>query len=254
MSNLINEVRHFLEYQQEVFGNTWIVPPTIRNSFEKPTPEIVANTPEIVANTPYQRLEALIPDDSPLKRMRTLAEVREYVANTKLIPLDETRRNPVFGVGNEKASVMVIGEAPGAHEDAQGEPFVGEAGQLLNKILAAVQFSREEMYIANILKSRPPNNRDPQPDEIAAHIPILYKQISLIQPKMLLCMGRIAGQTLLQTTDSLTKIRGRFHDFHGLPLMITYHPAALLRNPEWKRPTWEDVQLFRKQFDSIDNG
>lgn len=201
--------------------------------------------------SPYERLKSLIPSDSPLHHMDTLEEVSAYVANTVLIPLDEQRKNPVFGVGNPMSDLMVIGEAPGADEDNQGEPFVGRAGQLLNKIMGAINFERKEIYIANILKSRPPNNRDPHPDEIAAHIPILYKQITLIQPKVILCVGKTAGNTLLGKSSSLASLRGKFNDFYGIPVMVTYHPAALLRNPHWKRPTWEDVQLLRTRFDEL---
>jgi len=197
------------------------------------------------------RLEALIPVHSPLRAMQSLGEVEQFVASARLIALDETRLNPVFGVGNPRAELMVIGEAPGADEDRQGEPFVGRAGQLLDKILEATGFSRAEVYIANILKSRPPRNRDPLPAEIAAHVPILYKQICLIQPRMLLSVGRISACTLTGTQASLASLRGRVHDFHGVPLVVTYHPAALLRNPEWKRPTWEDMQFLRRHFDHV---
>ncbi len=200
---------------------------------------------------PASRIAALIPTDSPLHAMQTLDEVANYVANTVLIPLDESRINPVFGVGNPASDLLIIGEAPGADEDRQGEPFVGRAGQLLNKILGAINFAREDVYIANILKSRPPNNRDPQPNEIAAHIPILYKQITLIKPKLILCVGKTAGNTLLNKQSSLGSLRGKFNDFYGIPTMVTYHPAALLRNQQWKRPTWEDVQLLRQKYDEL---
>ncbi len=197
------------------------------------------------------RFESLIAADSPLRSFRTLADVEKWVANTVLIPLDEVRTNPVFGVGDPDADLMVIGEAPGAEEDKQGEPFVGRAGQLLNQILKAIGFERGDVYIANILKSRPPNNRDPLPAEVQSHIAILYKQIALIQPKIILCVGKTAGNSLLGKDASLKALRGSFHDFHGLPVLVTYHPAALLRNPQWKRPTWEDVQKLRALYDRL---
>ncbi|MEM8483971.1 MAG: uracil-DNA glycosylase [Bacteroidota bacterium] len=200
---------------------------------------------------PAERIAALIPADSPLHAMQTMEEVAAYVSSTVLIPLDAKRINPVFGVGNPTSDLLVIGEAPGADEDKQGEPFVGRAGQLLNKILGAINFAREDVYIANILKSRPPNNRDPQPDEIAAHIPILYKQITLIKPRLILCVGKTAGNTLLNKKSSLGALRGKFNDFYGIPTMVTYHPAALLRNEQWKRPTWEDVKLLRQKYDEL---
>ena len=203
------------------------------------------------SRSPYARIHALIPAESPLHEMNTLEEVEAFVRDNVLIPLDKTRKNPVFGTGNPDADLMVIGEAPGADEDAQGEPFVGRAGMLLNKILAAIRFAREEVYIANILKSRPPNNRNPLAEEVNAHAPILYKQIALIQPKILLCVGRTSATTLLDRQDSLGAMRQTFHDFHGLPLLVTYHPAALLRNPGWKRPAWEDVQMLRERYDRL---
>ncbi len=201
--------------------------------------------------SPYARIHGLIPTQSPLREMNTLDEVEAFVRDTELIALDKTRANPVFGTGSPEADLMVIGEAPGADEDAQGEPFVGRAGQLLNKILKAIDFERKEVYIANILKSRPPNNRNPLAEEVQAHAPILYKQMALIRPKLLLCLGKVAASTLLDRQDSLKAMRQIFHDFHGLPLLVTYHPAALLRNPGWKRAAWEDVQMLRKRYDQL---
>jgi DNA polymerase len=204
--------------------------------------------------TVYDRIADLVPDTEPwsaLRDMESLEEMSAWVAKTVLIPLDETRTKPVFGVGNPKADLMVIGEAPGADEDRQGEPFVGRAGQLLNKILEAVQFAREDVYIANILKSRPPDNRNPTAEEVKAHLPILHRQIALIEPKIILCVGRTSGTSLLGIDSSLADMRGRFHDYHGIPVMVTYHPAALLRNPNWKRPTWDDVQLLRQHYDTL---
>lgn len=201
--------------------------------------------------SPYERVEALIPEGSPLREMTSLGEIRDWLARTVLVPIDEGRINPVLGVGDPDADLMVIGEAPGADEDRLGEPFVGRSGQLLDKILEAVLFKREDVYITNILKSRPPNNRDPLPEEVAAHIPVLYKQIALVRPKMILTVGKSSGNALLGKTSSLAVLRGTFHDFYGLPLVVTYHPAALLRNPQWKRPTWEDVKLLRTRYDQL---
>jgi DNA polymerase len=144
---------------------------------------------------------------------------------------------------------MFIGEAPGADEDAQGEPFVGRAGQLLNKIIEAVGMKREEVYICNILKCRPPNNRDPQPTEMETCTPYLSKQIELMKPKFIICLGRISAQWLLKTNDSLTTLRSKVHPYQGATLIVTYHPAALLRNPNWKVPAWEDMKMFKKMYD-----
>lgn len=165
--------------------------------------------------------------------------------------LGSTRKNFVFGVGNPKAKLVLIGEAPGADEDEKGEPFVGRAGQLLNKILAAVQLRREDVYICNILKCRPPNNRDPLPQEAEACEPYLKKQLDIIKPKLILCLGRIAGQTLLKTNASLTELRKNVFIYEGIKVLVTFHPAALLRNPNWKRPAWEDVQKMRKMYDEL---
>jgi uracil-DNA glycosylase len=203
------------------------------------------------ARSPYERIEALIPEGHPVRDIDSLDGLFEYLSANVLIPIDRDRQNPVLGTGDPEADLMVIGEAPGADEDRQGEPFVGRAGQLLNKILEAVGFRREEVYITNILKSRPPGNRDPQPEEVAAHIPVLYRQMTLVRPKLLLCVGKTSGNALLGRTSSLATLRGTFHDFYGLPLMVTYHPAALLRNEQWKRPTWEDVKLMRTRYDQL---
>lgn len=203
------------------------------------------------ALSPYERVNDLIPDDNPIKGMDSLEEVRNYMATHELVPIDRDRINPVFGVGPEDAGVMIIGEAPGADEDRHGEPFVGRAGQLLNKILEAINFKREDVYITNILKSRPPGNRDPEPEEIEAHLPALLKQIALIQPKIILCVGKSAGNALLGRRSSLASLRDKIHDFYGIPLVVTYHPAALLRNQQWKRPTWEDVKMLRTKYDQM---
>ncbi|MGB3543673.1 uracil-DNA glycosylase [Rubrivirga sp.] len=204
--------------------------------------------------SPYERIEALIPDDSPLHDMTSLDEVYAWLSETELVPIDKERINPVLGTGDPNADLMVIGEAPGADEDRQGIPFVGRSGQLLDKILEAVLFKRDEVYICNILKSRPPNNRDPLPEEVEAHMPILFKQIALVRPKVLLAVGKSAGNGLLKKKSSLASLRGTFQDFYGLPLLVTYHPAALLRNPQWKRPTWEDVKLLRTRYDQLTEG
>ncbi len=162
--------------------------------------------------------------------------------------LHQTRTQAVFGVGNRQAEWMVIGEAPGADEDRQGEPFVGRAGQLLNSMLKAIGLAREQVYIANILKSRPPGNRDPLPEEVAACEPYLKRQIELIKPKIILALGRIAAQNLLKTDTKIGALRGKRHVYPGteIPLVVTYHPAYLLRSPLEKRKAWDDLQLARR--------
>ena len=185
-----------------------------------------------------------------MAHLASLDEIAVTVASCKRCPLYATALNPVPGTGNPSADLMIVGEAPGATEDEQGIPFVGAAGQLLTKILAAVDLKREDVFICNVLKHRPPGNRNPMPDEVTACSPYLFRQFELIRPKAILALGTFAAQTLLQTKLSIGKLRSQTHRFHGVPLIVTYHPAALLRNPSWKRPTWEDVQLVRRILDS----
>lgn len=165
--------------------------------------------------------------------------------------LCETRSRVVFASGNPRARLMLIGEAPGAEEDKQGLPFVGRAGELLNKILEAIGLRRDEVYVANVVKCRPPGNRDPQPEEMAACRSYLDAQIDLVQPDLLVALGRVPAQTLLGTDASLTRLRGDWHEVRGIPLRVTYHPAALLRNAAYKRPTWEDMQLVRDRLQEL---
>ena len=178
--------------------------------------------------------------------------LQTHVAECRLCDLHQTRTQTVFGVGNRNADWLFIGEAPGADEDRQGEPFVGRAGQLLNAMLQALDLAREDVYIANILKCRPPQNRDPKAEEVAHCMPWLQRQIQLIQPKVILALGRIAAQNLLQTNTSLGRLRGRLHyiDMTPTPVIVTYHPAYLLRSPLEKRKSWEDLLLAKKTLES----
>jgi uracil-DNA glycosylase len=177
---------------------------------------------------------------------RAALRVLYYEGCTKC-PLAKTRKTYVFGEGRADGPVMVIGEAPGAEEDDQGLPFVGAAGQLLNSMLAAIGLDRKKnVFIANILKCRPPENRNPESSEIITCLPVIKKQIDIIKPKAILLLGRIAAHSLLSTTDSIAAMRGKTHLYNNIPSMVVYHPAALLRNPEYKRPAWEDLQKFQK--------
>jgi DNA polymerase len=175
------------------------------------------------------------------------AAFRAEVAACRRCGLCETRTQTVFGVGDTTARWMVIGEAPGAEEDRQGEPFVGRAGQLLTAMLKAIDLPRESVFIANVLKCRPPGNRDPRPDEVAECLPYLERQVAAIRPKIILAVGRIAAQNLLATDTPLARLRGRVHFFgaRGTPLIVTYHPAYLLRSPGEKRKAWEDLKFAR---------
>ena len=169
--------------------------------------------------------------------------LEEAVRSCRLCGLCETRTQTVFGVGNRSARLMVVGEAPGAEEDRQGEPFVGRAGILLNAMLRAAGFERSDVMIANVLKCRPPNNRDPSDEEASRCLPYLRRQIELVDPRVILCVGRIAAQRLLDTDTPIGKLRGRVHRLDGRPMVVTYHPAYLLRSPGEKRKSWEDLKL-----------
>jgi len=170
-------------------------------------------------------------------------ELQALVASCTACPLHQTRTQTVFGVGNRSADWMVIGEAPGEQEDLQGEPFVGRAGLLLNEMLRSIGLAREQAFIANILKCRPPKNRDPQVDEASACEGHLKQQLALVKPKIILAVGRIAAQNLLKTTTPIGKLRGLVHDYQGVPLVVTYHPAYLLRSPLEKRRAFDDLRL-----------
>ena len=211
------------------------------NLFGEPGPEPAAGKQQAQGSETYP--------DEPWTASSSLAELDSLINTCTKCSLGHTRTNFVFGVGNPNAGLVLIGEAPGADEDAQGEPFVGRAGQLLNKILEAIGFRREDVYICNILKCRPPNNREPLPEEVALCEPYLWKQLDLIKPRVILCLGRIAAKVLLKSNESLGAMRERLYEYRGAKVVVTYHPAALLRNPHWKRPAWEDVQKARKLYD-----
>lgn len=186
-----------------------------------------------------------------LENMSDLQELRAFCEVYTPLRTDLEGTNLVFGVGNTNADLLIIGEAPGEQEDKQGEPFVGRAGQLLNKIIESIGFTRDDIYIANILKHRPPNNRDPLPEERERSLPVLLKQIDIINPKIILCLGRISAQTLLETNGAMKDMRGMFHPWRGYELTVTYHPAALLRNPNWKHDTWADVKMVRARYNEL---
>lgn len=179
---------------------------------------------------------------------RTLAEVRKELGECKRCNLHLTRRHIVFGEGSEKAQLVFIGEAPGGDEDRQGRPFVGKAGQLLTRIISAIGLRREEVYITNIIKCRPPHNRNPQRAEIATCEPFLKKQLEIIQPRIICALGTFAAQTLLETDEKISHLRGRFHVYGGIKVMPTYHPAFLLRNPHRKREAWEDMKKIQGEY------
>lgn len=195
---------------------------------------------------PISPLEGAERIDSQSRSAETLAEIYTDLADCRRCPLCETRKNIVFGVGSQSAAVLFVGEAPGRDEDAQGEPFVGEAGQLLTRMIKAMGYERSEVYICNILKCRPPENRNPAPEEIAHCSPFLLRQVKAITPKVIVALGTFSTQTLLDSTEPISRMRGRFHDYLGIPLMPTFHPAYLLRSPEKKREVWADLQQVMK--------
>ncbi|HEY7896078.1 MAG TPA: uracil-DNA glycosylase [Gemmatimonadaceae bacterium] len=186
-----------------------------------------------------------------LSQCHTLDDVSALIAACRKCDLYRTAKHPVPGEGSATARLVCVGEAPGASEDETGRPFVGQAGQLLTKILEAIKLSRDEVFIVNVLKHRPPGNRNPLPVEVDACRPYLIRQLEIIRPTVIVAFGTFAAQTLLDTKLSIGKLRGAIHRYHGIPVVVTYHPAALLRNPAWKRPTWEDVQLARRILDGV---
>lgn len=195
-----------------------------------------------------------LPGDSTPTAAATYASLEEHcrlIGNCARCPLGHTRTKFVYGVGDPHAKIVFVGEAPGREEDLQGEPFVGRAGKLLDKILASIGFTRQQIYIANVLKCRPPDNRNPLPDEMQACLPYLKEQIRLISPRLICALGRIAAHALLETAIPLGKLRGKWHRFEGIPLLVTYHPAALLRFPEYKRDTWEDMKLLKAEYERL---
>ena len=190
--------------------------------------------------------EAPIQPLSPNAITETLGDIRKDLGDCVRCGLSDSRTNLVFGTGNPNADLLFVGEAPGRDEDIKGEPFVGEAGKLLTKIIEAIKLRREDVYICNVLKCRPSENRNPLPEEIETCKPFLERQIMAIRPKLICALGKFAAQTLLDTQTPISSLRGRFHNYKGIPLMPTYHPAYLLRNPDMKRDVWEDMKLVQK--------
>ncbi len=260
MNDSIREqTKRYLRQQQDLFGNTILL--------DVPASSARSSLPEFNVQQPSPepmpgKGNALFPEDDTAwfteqigllreewASASSLASLDQMICNCLKCPLGKTRKNFVFGVGNPQADLVVIGEAPGADEDAQGEPFVGKAGQLLNKILAAIHFERDDVFICNILKCRPPGNRTPDPSEVDKCIPYLHKQLDLLKPKFILAVGLTAANNLLGKKARMKELRGHVHDYHGINVIVTYHPAALLRNPQWKHATWEDVQMLRRMYD-----
>jgi uracil-DNA glycosylase family 4 len=230
---ILEQIAEYVRQQVELYGDEPVLPMSLRRK---------AGSESAVA----------IPEEE-WRNCQTLDSLYGEIKDCLKCPLGQARTRFVFGDGNPNAEIVLVGEAPGAEEDRQGVPFVGQAGQLLDKILQAINLRREQVYICNIVKCRPPENRVPNEGEIAHCQPYLLKQLQIIKPAFVLCLGRTAAQALLQTTASLSVLRGKVHLFNGAKLLVTYHPAALLRTPEYKRDTWEDVKLLRKLYDDWKN-
>ena len=218
------------------------------SQIEKDSVRFLEQTKELFGSKIYKKLsmnEMGITGLNPSFPVQ-LDEFGKSISTCQKCNLGQHRNKFVFGVGDPHADLMFVGEAPGKEEDLKGEPFVGRAGKLLDKILSAIKMSRHKnVYICNVLKCRPPQNRDPLPDEVEKCEPYLLHQINLIKPKLIVALGRISGTTLLRVDDTLKSMRGRLHDYHGTPLLVTYHPAALLRNSNLKTYAWEDFQFIR---------
>jgi DNA polymerase len=228
------DLERYLVQQQEILGSVLFIDAQQVN--QNQTSSIETKQVDMSINSAWQTTDSL-----PI--------LHEHIHTCMECRLGSTRNSFVFGSGNPNADILIIGEAPGADEDAQGLPFVGAAGKLLTKILEAIELSRDEVYIANIIKCRPPENRRPEKDEIAQCEPYLQKQIELIKPAFILALGLTAVNTLFKKNHQMQDIRGKVMNYHGVSLLATYHPAALLRNPNWKKPAWEDVQLLRSMYD-----
>jgi len=212
----------YLSCQKEIYGN-----------------DIVLDNPDLLDNIFYSQ------------NKNVLNEIKKQVEQCRKCSLHRTVNKKVFGGGSEKAKLLLIGEAPGREEDLTGEPFVGKAGNLLNKILGAIGFSRDEVYVCNILKCRPPENRDPKPEEVEKCFKFLEMQIAAINPGIILALGRVAANTILKKDTTLGNLRKEIHEFNGIPVFVTYHPAALLRDNGKKYSVWDDVKKLRKKYDAI---
>jgi DNA polymerase len=240
MSNSIKkEIIKSLKAQQEIFGDDLFHIKSERNL------EIKKSAAKI------NQAELFPEEKEDWERASSLEELEKLICDCTKCRLHQNRNKFVFGTGNPDAAVMVIGEGPGAEEDKQGLPFVGRAGQLLTDMLKAIKFEREEVFIGNIVKCRPPGNRTPMPDEMETCLPYLKKQYELIKPKLILCLGLTAARGLLNKRDSLGNLRGKIFEFEDAKVMVTYHSAALLRNPHWKKDCWEDLKKFRRLYDEV---
>ena len=234
------EIIKSLKVQQEIFGDDLFIPKKKRTTIVVKEPSPMFTEPELFPK-----------EKADWEKATSLEELEKLICNCTKCDLHKNRNKFVFGTGNPNADVLVIGEGPGAEEDKQGLPFVGRAGKLLTDMLKAIKFERKEVFIGNVVKCRPPGNRTPLPDEMETCMPYLKKQVELIKPKLILCLGLTAARGLLKKRESLGSLRGKIFEYEGAKVMVTYHSAALLRNPHWKKDCWEDLKKFRKLYDEI---
>lgn len=249
--NIKKQFKEALKDQQMIFGDDLLLTidiPKFKNAVI-PKPATIVQVDEIISKD--EKVISVETRNELFHSAKTIDELEGFINKCKKCTLGNSRKSFVFGAGNPNADILIIGEAPGADEDEQGKPFVGRAGKLLTDILKAIKFEREDVFIANILKCRPPNNRKPLPLEMETCFPYLRKQIELVKPKAILLLGLTAAKGILELNLSLTKMRGKVYEFEGIKTMVTFHPAALLRNPSWKRGCWEDVQAFKKLYEDI---
>ncbi len=238
MENFIDDIQNYIQWYKEVYGSDLYIEGQLSAAKLISKPEIPVKPAKISkSKAQHKTIDSFSPE---------LNEFYEQIHTCQKCALGKTRKHFVFGIGNPHADIMFVGEAPGKDEDEQGIPFVGRAGKLLDKMLAAIGLHRNDIFIANVLKCRPAQNRDPLPNEILQCEPYLKKQLELIQPKVLVALGRIAGQVLLKRIDSLSVLRQEILLYEKTPLIVTYHPAALLRNPQWKQNAWIDLKKIKK--------
>lgn len=246
MKDTLKDIQEYLDWYRTVYGDALRFDGDL-NLPDTPIPaEKINHVNAKQQKTVAEPVKKLKFDESFIHQNNSRLKSFYHEINTcEKCSLANTRQNFVFGMGNPAADLMFIGEAPGQEEDLKGLPFVGRAGQLLDKMLFAMKLKREEVYIANVLKCRPPNNRDPLPEEVSKCEPYLKKQIELIEPKVIIALGRISAQVLLKKTDPLSALRRDTHNYENIPFIVTYHPAALLRNPRWKINAWNDLQKLK---------
>jgi len=233
------EIIQTLTLQKEIFGDELFIPKMKRTTGVVKEP-----------STSFAEQELFPAEKEAWEKTTSLDKFEKLICDCIKCRLHSGRNKFVFGTGNPNADVLVIGEGPGAEEDKQGLPFVGRAGKLLTDMLKAIKFEREEVYIGNVVKCRPPENRTPLPDEMETCMTYLKKQVELIKPRLILCLGLTAAKGLLKKRDSLGELRKSIFDYEGAKVIVTYHPAALLRNPHWKKDCWEDLKKFRKLYEA----